>query len=298
VARRASAPRADARSVAQFARRAVEEDRYRADRTTRAVLPHAVAADGRVEAQAVGVLSGIHVARAVARVVGVRVVAASRDGARVRPGSVVLRLRGDARKILGAERTILNVLMHASGVATATDRAVRAARGGVPRLEVWGTRKTTPGLRDLEKAAIVHGGGRPHRRDLSDAVLIKNNHLAFVPLVDAVRAARSHTPRHVPVEVEVASAAEAIGAVRAGASMILIDNANPARARSIVRALEEARLRSRVWVELSGSITPENVRSYRRVGANAASLGSITHSAAGLPFHLVLKPARLSPRRT
>ena len=286
------------RSHSELARRAIEEDRFRNDRTTRALLPRAVPADGRVEAQAAGVLSGIDVARAVARVAGVRVVAALRDGASVRSGTVVLQLQGDARRILSAERTILNVLMHASGVASATARAVRAARGSSPRLEVWGTRKTTPGLRDLEKAAIVHGGGRPHRRDLSEAVLIKNNHLAFVTLDAALRAAKAQSRRGEPIEVEVDSAAQAIGAAQAGATMILIDNANPAKARSIVRALERARLRHRVWVELSGRITPENIGRFRRVGANSASLGALTHSAAALPFHLILKPTGLNPRRT
>jgi len=297
VTRRANA-RARARTVSELARRAVNEDRVREDRTTRAVLPRAVPAVGRVEAQAAGVLSGVDVARAVARVTGVRVVAALRDGAPVRAGTVVLRLRGDARRILGAERTILNVLMHASGVATATARAVRAARGSSPPLEVWGTRKTTPGLRDLEKAAIVHGGGRAHRRDLSDAVLIKNNHLAFVALDAAVRAAKAQSRRGEPIEVEVGSAAEAVGAVRAGATRVLIDNANPAKARSIVRALERTGMRRTVWVELSGGITPENIGRFRHVGANAASLGALTHSAPALPFHLVLGPARLNPRRT
>jgi nicotinate-nucleotide pyrophosphorylase (carboxylating) len=296
VPRRARTARTLGGSALELARRALDEDRVRRDRTTRALFPRALPSEARVEAQASGVLSGTEVARAIARLQGFRVTAARRDGAKVRPGTVVLRLRGDARRILGAERTILNVLMHASGVASATARAVLASRGGARPLEVWGTRKTLPGLRDLEKAAIVHGGGRPHRRDLSDALLVKNNHLVFVPLDRAVRSARAGSGG-LPVQVEVRTAREALRAVLAGAESLLIDNASPARARAIVRSLERSGLRARVWIELSGGIGPANIARYRRVGADAASLGALTHSAPALPFHLVLSPARLSPRR-
>lgn len=281
-----------------LARRALAEDRTDRDRTTRALIPRPIPAEGCVVAQGTGVLSGMTVARRVARSSHVRIANPLPDGARVRRGTIVLRLRGDARHILAIERTVLNVLMHASGVASETARAVRAVRGSSPSLEVWGTRKTLPGLRDLEKAALVHGGGHPHRRDLSDALLVKNNHLVFVSLADAVRRARAGARRGEQIEVEVRTVPEAVRAARAGASRLLIDNATPRRARAIVRALEAAGLRRGRWVELSGGITPGNVAGYRHVGANAVSLGSLTHSAPALPFHLELGPARLSPRRT
>lgn len=219
-----------------------------------------------------------------------------RDGRAVRLGQEVLLLEGDARRILAVERTLLNVLMHASGVATATARAVDRVRGSRPPLEIWATRKTLPGLRDLEKAAVVHGGGRPHRRDLSDAVLVKNNHLALVPLDEAIERLRLRLGRSERLEVEVRTVAQALRAARGGADVLLIDNAGPRRARAIVRALERAGLRHRLWIELSGGITPENVGRYRAVGANAASLGALTHSAVALPFHLRLAPSRLSRR--
>jgi nicotinate-nucleotide pyrophosphorylase (carboxylating) len=294
---RSSPFRAPSGSERTLARRALAEDRVGRDRTTRALLPRAVPAEARVVAQAKGVLSGTAAARAVLRAAALRTVASRPDGSAVRPGTVVLRVRGDARRILGVERTILNLLMHASGVASVTAAAVRAAHGTSPRLEVWGTRKTLPGLRDLEKAAIVHGGGQPHRRDLSESLLIKNNHLALVPLAEAVRRARARARPGERVEVEVRSAAEALRAARAGATAILIDNATPRRARAIVRALMLAGLRRGRWIELSGGITPATVSAYRWVGANAVSLGALTHSAPALPFHLELVPARLSPRR-
>jgi nicotinate-nucleotide pyrophosphorylase (carboxylating) len=127
---------------------------------------------------------------------------------------------------------------------------------------------------------------------------VKNNHLALVSLPEAVRRARAVARPHERIEVEVRTATEAIRAARAGADALLIDNASPRRARSIVRALVTARLRRGRWVELSGGITPATVAAYRPVGADAVSLGSLTHSAPALPFHLELGPGRLSPRRT
>ena len=284
--------RAAGRSADALARAALAEDRVDADRTTRAVLPTPILARGTVTAQAAGVLSGMAAARAVARTMGLAVERGRPDGTRVRGGTAVLIVRGDARRILAAERTILNLLMHASGVATATARAVRAAGGG-RTLEVWATRKTLPGLRDLEKAAVRHGGGRPHRRDLADGILVKNNHLALVPLEEAVRRARGARRGRARIEVEVRTVAEAVRAARAGAGALLIDNRTPRAARAIVRALERAGLRRNVWVELSGGITAATIGRYRRCGADAASLGALTHSAPALPFHLDLRPAGL-----
>jgi nicotinate-nucleotide pyrophosphorylase (carboxylating) len=252
-----------------------------------------VPVEATVTAQAAGVLSGMEAVRALARLSGLTVRSARPDATRLVPGRVVVRLTGDARRILAVERTLLNFLMHASGVATETARAVQGTRGARRPLEVWATRKTLPGLRDLEKAAVVHGGGRPHRRDLSDAVLIKNNHLALVPVAEAVRRARRAARRGERVEVEVRSVRDALAAARAGADSLLIDNATPARAREIVRALEAADLRRGRRVELSGGITPERVGRFRSVGADVVSLGSLTHSAPAIPFHLSVRPTRL-----
>ncbi len=287
------AARTSPRAFGRLARAALEEDHVAHDRTSRAVLPRPVPAVGLVLAQGSGVLSGMAAAVAAARLARLRVRGALRDGTPVRPGTLVVRLEGDARRILGVERTVLNLLMHASGVATATARAVRAARGSRPPLEVRATRKTLPGLRDLEKAAVVHGGGHPHRRDLEDGLLVKTNHLALVGLEAAVRRARARARGGEPVEVEVRSAREALRAARAGADALLLDNAPPARARRIVRALEAAGLRRGRTIELSGGLTAENLGRYRGVGADAASLGSLTHSAPALSFHLRLRPLPL-----
>ena len=280
----------------RLAREALAEDRVGRDRTSVAVLPRELAVTATVVAQARGVLSGGTAAVAAARAAGLRARRLVPDGRAVRAGLPVLSLRGDARSVLGAERTILNLLMHASGVATATARAVRSARPSRPPLRVLATRKTLPGLRDLEKEAVAHGGGRPHRRDLSEAILVKSSHVDLVGLEPAVRRALRAARPGESVEVEVRTAREAVRAARLGAPALLVDNASPGRAREIVRALRDAGLRTGRFVELSGGITPEGVAAYRSVGADAVSLGALTHSAPALPFHLVLRPPRLRRR--
>ena len=282
--------------IVSLVRRALTEDRVLGDRTTAALFPRPVPAEAVVTAQASGVLSGTEAVRAAARALGLRVRYARPDGSRVRARTVVVRLAGDARRILSAERTLLNFLMHASGVATATSHAVAGTRGAARPLEVWATRKTLPGLRDLEKAAVVDGGGRPHRRDLAEAILIKTNHLALLDLPTAVARARARARRGEPVEVDVRNADEALRAARAGDDVLLIDNASPRAARGIVRALERARLRRGHRIELSGGISFENIHRYRSVGADVASLGALTHSAPALPFHLSVRPAPLRRR--
>ncbi len=271
--------------------RALAEDRVDRDLTSLAVIPAGWRGRARVEAQGAGVLSGGAVAARLARRTGLAVRRRRPDGARLRRGTVVLELSGNLRRILGVERTLLNYLMHLSGVATETRRAVTAARG---RAAILATRKTLPGLRELEKAAVVDGGGSPHRRDLAAAILVKSTHTALVGVGTAVRAAVARARGAVPVEVEVRSVSEALEAIDAGARRLLLDNRPPAEARRLIAALTRRGLRRSVSVELSGGITSKNVARYAATGADALSLGSLTHSAPALPFHLVLlgRPTR------
>ncbi len=275
-------------------RRALSEDRADADATTRALFPRPVPARAVVVAQARGVLSGGALALAAAREARLRATVLRRDGAAVVAGTRVLALSGDLRQILAVERTLLNLLMHLSGVATRTRDAVRAARGGHRPLAVYATRKTLPGLRDAEKQAVRDGGGHAHRRDLSDQLLVKNNHLAYLGIAEAVARARRASGVRKYLEVEVRTTREALAAASAGADALLLDNQTPARARRIVEALERAGLRERIWVELSGGLSPETLGRFRRVGADAASLGTLTHSAPALPFHLTVSRATRS----
>ncbi len=289
-------PDLTAAGIARMAERWLEEDRARADLTGLWSLPPGLRARGSVEAQASGVLSGMSAAVAIARAMGVRARPRKRDGQRVRRGDVVLELEGQARSLLACERTLLNALMHLSGVATATARVVQAADRAGTGTVVAATRKTLPGLRDLEKSAVVHGGGDPHRRDLSSSVLLKSNHLALVDLPTLLARVRSHRKGAHPVIVEVRTAREAAEAVHGGADRLLIDNLTPRQVRTLLRGLERSGLRRKVVVEVSGGITERNVAAYSRAGADVASLGGITHSAPALSFHMVVRPAGPSGR--
>jgi nicotinate-nucleotide pyrophosphorylase (carboxylating) len=271
-------------------RRALAEDRWTRDVTTRALLPRAFPGRAWVVAQSRGVLSGVDAARELARIGGLRSSPRLVDGSPVRVGTVVLELSGDLRRILAIERTLLNLLMHLSGVATETAKVVEIARRSRPGFRIRATRKTLPGLRDLEKAAVVHGGGEPHRRDLSDAVLIKNNHLALVPLEVAVPRAQVLRPDRV--QVEVRSLEQARTAITAGARRLLVDNRSPRAVARIARGIRQGRDGRTVEIEVSGGVGPENVAAYARAGADAASLGRLTHSAPALPFHLTVKAGR------
>lgn len=275
-------------------RAALAEDRYREDRTTSALLPRGVPVRARLTAQERGVLSGAAAAAEVARIAGLRVTRVAPDGRAVRPGTPVLEVEGDGRRVLGAERTMLNLLMHLSGVATATAEAVRAAG---PSFPVRTTRKLTPGLRDLERAAVAHGGGALHRRDLASGVLVKSNHLVLVPVREAVARLRGRWGHRYRIEVEVHDLRGARAALAAGADELLLDNLTPARARRLVRAIRALPNGAEVPLELSGGITPRNLARYARTGASSASLGGLTHSARAVRFHLTVLGARAPAHR-
>ena len=209
------------------------------------------------------------------------------DGTRVLPGTVVAEVSGNLRSILTAERTALNFLCHLSGVATLTASYVEAVSGANAATRVLDTRKTTPGLRSLEKAAVRAGGGHNHRGNLSDAVLIKDNHLGGLDVATAVRTARDRWPGRL-VEVECDNAGQVVGAVAAGAGAVLLDNMS---VEEVVRCVELARASSpgeSVLVEVSGGVTLESAPAFAKAGADLISVGSITHSAPSLDLALDL----------
>jgi nicotinate-nucleotide pyrophosphorylase (carboxylating) len=199
-----------------------------------------------------------------------------------REGGPVLRVEGSARALLSAERTALNFLQRLSGVATLTAEYVRAVEGTGAR--ILDTRKTTPGLRALEKAAVAAGGGTNHRAGLYDAILIKENHAAAAGGVgEAVRRARAAAPE-LPLEVETRNLAEVEEALAAGAPRILLDNMNPAELRAAVRYVG-----GRAELEASGGITLETLKDAAATGVDFISVGALTHSAPALDFSLILE---------
>jgi len=211
------------------------------------------------------------------------------EGSAVAQGEPVADLAGSLRGLLAAERTLLNFVGHLSGVATATRRLVDAVHAVNPAVRVLDTRKTTPGLRALEKAAVRAGGGHNHRASLSDAVLVKDNHLGALSITDAVLTARDRWPGRL-VEVECDRLDQVEEACRAGATAVLLDNMTPeeiARCVALVRASGEPR----PLVEVSGGVTLQTAASLAAAGPDCISSGALTHSAPALDFGLDLSPA-------
>jgi len=274
----------DPRIIHEAVARALVEDVGEGDVTTAATVPPGARARAEINQKAPGVVFGLALVEETFRQVD-SALACERlitEGA-WRESGPVISIEGPAGAILTGERTALNFLQRLSGVATMSARAVRAVHGtGATILD---TRKTTPGLRALEKAAVAAGGARNHRAGLYDAILIKENHAALAGGVgEAVRRARKHAPE-VPLEVECRSLEEVEEALDAGAGWILLDNMSPEQLRSAV-----ARVAGRARLEASGGVTLDTLRETARTGVNFISVGALTHSAPALDFSLILEP--------
>jgi len=264
-------------------RRALAEDRAREDVTTRLLGDSAERpTTGTFIAEARCVVAGLPFVAAVFQELepAARVEACVAEGAWAEPGAVLARAQARAATLLAGERVALNFLQRLTGVATATRRAVEAVAGTAAL--ITDTRKTTPGLRELEKYAVHVGGGVNHRTSLADTVLFKDNHWAMLgatPLAQAL----ARAPRGVPVIVEVETPEQLEAALAAGVTRILVDNQPPERLAEWVR-----RAGPDVAIEASGGITPETARAYAEAGAKFISLGSLTHSvtAAAIRFEL------------
>jgi nicotinate-nucleotide pyrophosphorylase (carboxylating) len=204
------------------------------------------------------------------------------DGSLFRKGDIIITLEGDAETILAIERLSLNLLSRLSAIATTTKKMVESAREVNPNVIIAGTRKTTPGLRIFEKYAIEIGGGDPHRYNLSDMVLIKDNHISLIGSVrEAVTLAKKITSFTKKIEVEVSDLKSALEAYEAGADAILLDNMSPKEVEEIVSLLKD-----KVILEASGRITPENVKDYAKTGVDIISSGHLTHSVKALDLSL------------
>ena len=211
------------------------------------------------------------------------------DGAEVGAGGLIGHVEGPFASLLTAERTALNFLCHLSGVATLARRYVEAARFANPATTVWDTRKTTPGLRALEKAAVRAGGAANHRGSLSEAVLVKDNHLGGLTIAEAVRRAHEHFPGRM-VEVECDRSEQVTEALDAGATLVMCDNMAPDEVRecvAVVRAHPRGTAGA-VLLEVSGGVSLENIGEYAAAGADLISVGAITHSAPALDIALDL----------
>ena len=264
--------------------RFVREDAPWGDATSEAVVPDVVCR-AVIRAKDTGIVAGLEEARALFEHLGVMVHQRTPDGRPVAPGTTLLELEGRARAILLLERTALNIIGRMSGIATRTREAVDAVRVVSPDVRVAATRKTAPGLRALDKKAVVLGGGDPHRYSLSDMVLIKDNHLALVPLPEAIRKAKEWS-RYRVVEVEVETARDAVGAAVAGADIILLDNMAPDAVREAVGSLVARGLRERVTIEVSGGVAGGDLAGYAAAGIDIISMGALTHTVRNFDVSL------------
>ena len=266
--------------------RALDEDLTPIGDLTSALLPPDLAATALLVPRTDGVLAGRLCADEAFRQVDASLAVswAADDGDRVAAGAEVGRVTGRLAPILTAERTALNFLGHLSGVATLTARFVDAIAAAGGRLRVWDTRKTTPGLRPLEKAAVRAGGGANHRGNLSDWVLLKDNHLALFGIAEAVERARRRWPGRT-VHVECGDADQVRQAVAAGADALLLDNMGPDEVRAVVDEVRAADPR-RPLLEVSGGIDLDTVAAYATTGADMVSIGALTHSAPVLDIGL------------
>jgi nicotinate-nucleotide pyrophosphorylase (carboxylating) len=274
----------DEELIREAVTRALAEDVGSGDVTTGATVPSDALARAMISQKAPGVIFGLAVAEETFRRLDPAVTfeRLTEEG-RWREGGPVLQIEGPARAILTGERTALNFLQRLSGIATTTARHVRAVAGtGVKILD---TRKTTPGLRALEKAAVAAGGGTNHRAGLYDAILIKENHAAIAGGVgEAVRRAREAAPG-LPLEVECRSLIEVDEALAAGAERILLDNMTPAQLREAVEVVA-----GRAELEASGGVTLEALPEIAGTGVHFISVGALTHSAPALDLSLILEP--------
>jgi nicotinate-nucleotide pyrophosphorylase (carboxylating) len=231
-----------------------------------------------------GILAGVREAISIFERFGVTTIHAKKDGDRVKKGDTVLKMEGSARGILSGERVALNFLGRMSGIATLTRKFVSLAG----KVKIAGTRKTTPGFRRWEKLAIEIGGGYPHRFDLDDAFLIKDNHLRFISIEKAIKEAkaRDFTKK---VEVEVESVEDALKAAHAGADIIMFDNLPPEKIKEAVSILEKKKLRKNVILEASGGINLSNLKKYAGTGVDIISAGALTEEARWLDFTLEIE---------
>ena len=265
--------------------RALAEDVGSGDVSTEATVAEDALARGLLTQKAPGVMFGIELVQETFRRLdpGVGFELIVHEG-RWREGGAALEVEGSARALLTGERTALNFLQRLSGVATMAARAVRAVEG--TDVVILDTRKTTPGLRELEKAAVRAGGARNHRRGLYDAILIKENHAALAGGIgEAIRRARERAP-DIPLEVECRTLEEVDEALAAGASLILLDNMSPTQLREAV-----GHVAGRGELVASGGATLETLRELAETGVDFISVGALTHSAPALDFSLILEPA-------
>ena len=273
-------------------REMLAEDMGSGDVTSEALVQSGTKATAEVIANDAGVLAGVAEATIAFDEMGVKAVAIKCDGAKIKTGDVLMRLEGPARKILAAERVVLNLLMRMSGIATATRELMNHARRRKPNVVIAATRKTAPLLTYFDKHAVVAAGGQPHRYTLSDHILIKDNHLRLLGSVsESVHNARKNA-RKAKIEIEVTKPEDVLDAAKAGADIVMLDNMKPVEIVRAIDMLKHEGLREKVMLEVSGGIEPSNVESFAATGVDIISSSYMTMRAPALDMSLEMKKAK------
>jgi nicotinate-nucleotide pyrophosphorylase (carboxylating) len=281
-----------ARQIRAAVKTALVEDLSRGDVTSSVLFPKPVRARGTIVAHQAITVAGIAAAKQTFHAVdaALKVIRAAKDGTRVQRGRPVLVVEGDARSLLMAERIALNFLQRLSGIATLTARFCKAVRGR--RVKIFDTRKTTPGLRALEKWAVALGGGHNHRHSLGDGVLIKDNHLELAghDVASACRLAKKRVARGLKIEVEAKTLGEVRAALDGRADIILLDNMQVPAIKRAVKLIK-----SHAAIEVSGGVTLANIRKIAAARPDQISIGALTHSAPAVDLSMDIVPIRRRP---
>jgi len=263
------------------------------DITTRALIPSGMQVKGQIISKEEGIVAGVKLAVEIFTDFEVETKIMKNDGEKIQKDQVIMKIYGDPHNILSLERTVLNLMMRMSGIATLTAKLVELVKDVNPDVIVAGTRKTTPGLQFFEKDAIRSGGGDTHRYRLDDGILIKDNHLALVgDVAEAVSRARKYASFTKKIEIEVENTDETLQAARAGVDIIMLDNMAPEEVIDVLSVLEKERLRGNIIIEVSGGINSDNIVDFAKTGADVISTGYMTHSARSLDLSLELQKTR------
>ncbi len=270
----------------------IEEDAPFGDVTSSAIIPD-ITCSAVIRAEQHGIIAGLKEVSLLFSHFGVSAESLVKDGDLVRQGDSLLLLKGDAKKILLVERTALNIIGRMSGIATQTKKLADIVSSINNTCRVAATRKTCPGFQVLDKKAVKIGGGDPHRMNLSDGILIKDNHLVLIPLIPAIRAAKK-VSAYTKVEVEVETSEDALSAARAGADIIMLDNMNPEKVTQTINILKHEGLREQVIIEISGGIDEMNLPAYAALNIDVISLGALTHTVKNLSVNLEILPGKVT----
>jgi nicotinate-nucleotide pyrophosphorylase (carboxylating) len=271
----------------------LDEDVGQGDITTNAIVPKDTQVHAQIIVKEPAIICGIYETKVFFEILGVVFSEKVNDGDEVAAGTVIAEVKGNGRTILTAERTIINILMRMSGIATETHRLVNKVKKTSPIVRIAATRKTAPGLRYFDKRSIVVGGGDQHRMRLDDAVLIKDNHIVIAGGIDeAIKKTRVSMGSSKKIEVEAKTREQAVQAAKMGVDIVMLDNMTLKEAKGTLKELTTRNLRKKVLIEISGGITPKNLVYYANLEPDVISLGSLTHSVKAIDMSLEVVEAK------